>query len=1048
MLQRFTLHLAFSKHSPYREQREVCFANTPKPSEAAGTTAEVASTPNASSAVSAVQATTRELIFNEALIALELQDTQAVETFVREHEKILLAKLAREKLPDNPAELQEVLSRLRRQAQEVLSERTHDSGVLASYENTDYFQQKYDEHAGKPADGVYPNAFQIGGKIYFNREHPDFQISDDPAENEKNTAKRERAVRHELAHAGLVQTSFQEFMKDAQSAFVASQTWEPLQAELATIFGENSPSIAKTDDVIHEAIAIYMAESNLGVSEQPHRAVVELVERTMGSQPAFAAEVRRLDEQIVRKEFPRVATGLQASLEELRDADAWKKSLQEPSAFQGTLHSNAPEVEHAMHEHATHDVAEKMKEIHSPDDIIKNVALLDQRLEAAVKNKDGIIKLFHGEKKKQIEDAYNGYISSLKKMRGDLADALRVAQTLRDWNKLSIQKKANFAMQCNFKNKEKYAKLARGGQNASSIIEADQTSKKDREHVLQDMAADVMGMHETLETLEKFIGEVQKEQQDKTDAKHGKDEHGHEDGLFGWLQHNVFSSGPKVMWISILDIQKIWGIIKEAVVENYHDSQGPRTYDFAKNWNFWNPIQDKLKQQARSHNEKEVHSYKEYLQKEGFTYDELFGKPGSPKLFEANLHHVNRAKAILEYAADHAWLYNVDRFNGHDVYGFDFEGNFGARSFEELMEHNASKQKSESDNGYSKVNNHPEIWMIIDDMTHEFHKKNLWSVKGMMQRLQEKAKIAHCNTWAVTTLLRAMRKDPDVLKLMDIGMLDAIGTIGISQSAWSMTLFKTERHDIRKWQKGKMSFENPKEFLLAEVIIAIEKRAPEICKTSDKVMDEWVAKVLAGQTMSDDHGKPVSIYEDNTIFNRYREHYMQVTDTTPTNPGKTDPDFFNPGNGGSDLLLLGANETANILGHQSQGPWIAENLAINYITQVFMRDSELGLIDPKLQKQFRIDMRSKLRLYINTKVLAQAAACKSLSRYRTTKNPEISVNSSLKGKKEEEILHSIKDKNILEELKNREMLPNPEAYNVILKQASLEEFQSAKGSTT
>jgi hypothetical protein len=662
-----------------------------------------------------------------------------------------------------------------------------------------------------------------------------------------------------------------------------------------------------------------------------------------------------------------------------------------------------------------------------------------------IEHREGILAKIPAENRHDEELALDTMIDMVGRDMGDIASVKNDIEKLMDWGHLSPEAKNYLIQKWGWENKGQYS----SAMNASSITTLDSAYANDinKQYGFFSEAIADCAQFDSIIAVVKKLNENQAQYDDEVRRAEIQGEY-KKNSLLGQFYKDYIGRESGVKWLSWYDIVKIYGIYKDAIMEKYHSGQKMRTYDAAKEWNIWKPLQPDLDKQARSANDEETHSYMEFLEKEGFTYDQLFTDTNCE--LEKNKLNVNRAKAIIDYAAKHAWLYTLDRFNGHDVYGLDYAGIWGPKTFEELVEHNNAAQDEESGKGYSRVNNYPNIPMIVDDMIEALEVKNLWQVHGMMKRLQEKAKLAESNTWAVATLMRAMRRHPEILEIMDIGMLDKIGGLGITQSAWSMTLYKSQRssilemkNEVQKYTKREDKIAAANKYIMsdkvednfiARVIDEIESKLPTYLfdkqrhshltkqhETDYRDVDREIAKVLAGQTVLGKDGKWISIFDgSNKIFTEYRKYFMDTTNTTPTDPGDTDPDFYNPQNGGSDILLLGPNEIANNFSHTSQGRWTDENKALNLVIQIFMRDAELGKKDKKLQKSYRKDMKYKLHPYFSVNVLGQAAAATSVAKYMTGAQSKMPDEINNKLVLEEFMLRGMLDYDLYEKIKKKD----------------------------
>jgi hypothetical protein len=260
-----------------------------------------------------------------------------------------------------------------------------------------------------------------------------------------------------------------------------------------------------------------------------------------------------------------------------------------------------------------------------------------------------------------------------------------------------------------------------------------------------------------------------------------------EGGLWKTLREHVLGNGKSVEWVSWSDLVKIVGIYKSAILAKWEEGKERKAHRIADNLahGSWiaKPIEHTLKKQARAANEKQTHEFSEYLKTAGHNYDSLFGSGG----LYGKLSNVNEKKAVLEFAASKAWLFDLDKLDGHNVYGIDYIAEFGPEQFEELVQsHEGGKSKMEKE-GVEKIDKDADVPRMMNVLVHELRHKNIFVVQGIMKRLQDKAKYSHSNTWMLTTLLMLIRdesgKDPTLKKCLDKGMIDNISNHTIGQCA-------------------------------------------------------------------------------------------------------------------------------------------------------------------------------------------------------------------------------------------------------------------------
>lgn len=892
-----------------------------------------------------------------------------------------------------------------------------------------------------------PNAFISGATIHFNMDHPDFNLekklielrASRPNITEEQALEivernRERAVVHEITHFCLdredragtsVADALKEQFKQALRVkkLEESPEWRALQDAVNAAFEgkfENKPDA----EYLHEAIAISMAGQRKPYEKGDPRREVMTALKNLRDATKGNARIRgimdKFDIDLTHQlkgdgkhegsyDFARrkmdVATDDRTK--NLVFKEAYEEHEKKHTADPGRGALDDAELKRKMQEEAEAE-EKKEKDKILPEKVLENIAKVKEQVRYINDNKDGIIASFPKEAQESEGVALQQMMLRFNSDLDELSAVENAVKTLDKWEKggVSRESKNAFATRWNFSHKGLYDDTT----NASSVTELDKKNRPDRDELVKGLNGEVLAYFKPIEAVASGFKRVS---EDEIDAISKKDRmlQYHDTTMFGWMKKHLWSSETSnIAWLSVFDMIKVYNIYKDAIMDRYHSKQKVRTYDAAKKWNVWGPLQPDLDKQARSANEEEVHSFKEFLEKEGFTYDQLFTEPGN--VLERNKSNINRAKAVMEYAAAHAWLYHIDKHNGHDVYGIDYIGIFGERTFEELVEQNNAQQDKEKSNGRSKVDNYPDIPLLIEDIEHELKKKNLWMVFGIVERLQEKAKYAESNTWALVTILRMIREDKGIRDVMDKGLLDQLGGIGISQSAWSLTSFKIQRTDLMSWIKKGATEDAMKgldngDAFIGKVFHEIEHLLsdhPEHEQRSGRyAFDHKVAQVFAGQTVIGKDGKPVSIFDKNPVFDKYREFWKK--NPTSTEPGKTDDDFFNPANKGSDLLLLPKTSIAAILVRTSQGQWTHSTKAPNFMAQVFMRDIELGNKKPETQAVFRREMKEKFAYFLREAITQTATREKfGTDTTPTGDNPEIA------------------DKNILWEMWHRDMI--------------------------
>ncbi len=877
----------------------------------------------------------------------------------------------------------------------------------------------------------FPSAFRVGNRTIFNIEHSDFRDA------QYGATRRARAVVHETTHALLALDKVD--LEKIQSLIRSQGHWEEIKNAVigvrtydTAIFEDDTKSAREY--VTSEAIAIYVADKLHGAYENDIRGdrqkpVHDIMQKILdeGQNNTYLRKIidgvtKRVQTEVDSNDF---IGKLETAVQENEQTNIDLQNI-ESNFGDSRIEANTAEGKALIDEELKN---EENKEPPSPETLLDEIRETRQQVENLHKEYPPVLALLQAQdinddQRKENASIFAQNIEFLNEELNDLTMAEKMADTLRRWSLpeneggLSLEEKNDFAETHLVHNPYHGLKSV----NASTIIAADTTTKESRNSALLGLNTAVKNIKAPLETLQKTIDSAK-----GIEIKHSNEQQG---SMWGVIKENFFSENGYIMWRTPRNLIHIFKTFKDAIVENYTSNEKVKENNDAKkiadSFSIFKPIRHTIKKLARSSNSEESDKFLDYIKKEGFTYDELFGPDGegnSGGLLYDNRHNFNRTKAVLEYAADKAWLYKLDRFNGHSVYGVDYIKQEGHESFQELVQKNEQGKKHEIDHGYEKIDKDADVPPIIDVLIHELEEKKIFAAVGVLKRLQEKAKYSHSNAWGAVTFINAMRglhdhhpgKVEKLLKVMDKGALDQIGNIGIGQSAWTLTMFKTLRDQLESWKNGG-PFVTEKNYL-ARAIKMIEDKfdSKHIKFKKQKDKDEAIAMILAGKTYKDEStGLVISIF--NSEFKYYRDYWNKASTTTSAKD--SDDDWFNPENGGADILLLGKAGLLEIAGRQSQGPFVHGTKAPNYFAQVFMRDNDLethGLQDAK--NNFRNEMREKVNSY-SYQLQAAGKDQFPLDTTLSYTKPEIPSNA-----------------NILMELLNRDMI-SEKAYRELLESIS------------
>jgi|GEM_PF-1633443 len=374
---------------------------------------------------------------------------------------------------------------------------------------------------------------------------------------------------------------------------------------------------------------------------------------------------------------------------------------------------------------------------------------------------------------------------------------------------------------------------------------------------------------------------------------------------------------------------------------------------------WWMPLGEQtkivLRRQTESAHDTVRDEHKKGLEQNKPPFSEIINMLKKTK--ESNPNHF---RATLEYAADHAWLYDYDSING-TVFGISIKQALGGiwsdenivEYLRELDNKNGTGQTNEKQRGYDRVSTIDSIPPLMRMLENELDEGNYWATQGILKRGMEKGKEGETSTWISVTIFRYIRDNADARQYFPKDLLDDLGNIGIVHPAWTSTLLKLDRKKIEAFQKSE-SNDASEAGELGSVITKIEEHIKEEVgqlPSDKKDLDHLVAKILATQTVTY-KGHTFSIFDD-----RYRHYRKMLGDVQTSIDSKSaDDDFFSLDSGGSEMILLGTEAFRGILALQSTGEFNEPVKAQYFLGQL------IGRAD-NLKKEFGED-RPELKNYI------------------------------------------------------------------------------------
>ncbi len=320
----------------------------------------------------------------------------------------------------------------------------------------------------------------------------------------------------------------------------------------------------------------------------------------------------------------------------------------------------------------------------------------------------------------------------------------------------------------------------------------------------------------------------------------------------------------------------------------------------------------------------------------------------------------NRFRGCIEYMASKGWLYDLDienrmafgiRLKPGETLPAQWSEDRVKQYIRDLDDKNSKGQDGEDSRGYSRVDSKPDIPPMIEVLEDEMNRQNYWAIKGIVRRAIEKGKEGETSAWLSTVILsylRGLRRDHGMAaKYFPKDLMDQLGNIGIESPAWLTTFFKLNRNPLEAYQMARrdgkpFDFRNAGQLAQATVeveedIVAAQAECGEPPLPRAK-LDRLVAKVLATHTVQLGPWKrAISIY--NEKYNFFREK-IAGTETT-IKPEKCDDDFYNDGNGGSEVQLMGDGGFRAILRTDTTGRLQAPTKARYFMDQLIFRAQDL-----------------------------------------------------------------------------------------------------------
>ncbi len=384
-----------------------------------------------------------------------------------------------------------------------------------------------------------------------------------------------------------------------------------------------------------------------------------------------------------------------------------------------------------------------------------------------------------------------------------------------------------------------------------------------------------------------------------------------------------------------------------------------------------------LDQQLEAKRSEETEAMKKQLESDGAKWKELFGK--SPAgFFEQFKQNPNKVRGILEYAADHGLLYDIDDYTDHHnptVYGIKLSKLCSDWSIQEggdkkvqnyftlLRGKNSSGRDHETDHGYKKEHDCESVPRFIELLEEEMDDHNLWAAAGVCKRAMERGLAGEVSPWLITTIMAKLEEYPELKKVAPVSFFDIIGKLSMYQTGFTLGWAKKHRKELRMWAKtddkatqkkiiDKTAFGTFKK--IEEDIIHYDSATDYSSKEGKQKMQHLVAQVLATQIV-ELPGGAISIYQDK--FKDYRAD-AAATFVSLADPLKEDSDFATEDTEKPMLPEFGYKQ---VLAYQSTFDFKNESWAAAFMETLIRHADQLKAV-PGLEdayKNYILEVRAK-----------------------------------------------------------------------------------------
>lgn len=391
-----------------------------------------------------------------------------------------------------------------------------------------------------------------------------------------------------------------------------------------------------------------------------------------------------------------------------------------------------------------------------------------------------------------------------------------------------------------------------------------------------------------------------------------------------------------------------------------------------------NEIAQSLDADLSDRNSKEKNGFKEYLAGNNTLFTTVFDPGGTMDEYK---HNPNKARGILEFAAEKGWLYDfptqaksgvkpedalvMGKWRYRELVS-DMGDTDAANYYYSLQFMNGAGKDKSIEGGSKFVHDLDKPEPFIEALKGSLKGHDYWSAVGMMKRAFERGMEGELSPWLTITVMDHVKKDPFAQRFISGPILEAMGTVGAYTTAFTVGYLRFEKDQILEWARsGAKEMNEAGTFgkiykAVSEDIISKDDSYAKDDEKNQADLQRTIAKVLAAQTVELRNGRQVNIFAPR--YNFYNNGSGQQRETEV---GKLDSDFYV---NRSETMLSDENIVVQILDYRSQGGFQEEARAVGFLNNIFTLNQELSRSqEQELQNggaRFRQVMGRKLEVWL------------------------------------------------------------------------------------